>query len=117
MKDEEGGAFPATDSCSSVTWLLYLCLYSSLARYLKIRYNGFMIILHRWIHFILKLANRRNDERLLTDIINSFTLITSSQLDADEIVAFCKTYGDDYLSGFYDFTKENYFTTNLSPLL
>ena len=53
MKDEEGGAFPAMDSCSSVTWLLYLCLYSSLARYLKIRYNGFMIILHRWIHFIL----------------------------------------------------------------
>ena len=53
MKDEEGGVFLATDSCSSVTWLLSLCLYSSLARYLKIRYNGFMIILHRWIHFIL----------------------------------------------------------------
>lgn len=53
MKDEEGDVFPATDPCSSVTWLLYLCLYSSLARYLKIRYNGFMIILHRWIHFIL----------------------------------------------------------------
>ena len=53
MKDEEGGAFPAADSCLSVTWLLSLCLYSSLARYLKIRYNGFMIILHRWIHFIL----------------------------------------------------------------
>ena len=53
MKDEEGGAFPAKDPCSSVNWLLYLCLYSSLARYLKIRYNGFMIILHRWIHFIL----------------------------------------------------------------
>ena len=70
MKDEEGGAvspdrswenaaqgkgdaFPVTDSCSPVIWLLCLCFYSSLARYLKIRYNGCMIILHRWIHFIL----------------------------------------------------------------
>lgn len=68
----------------------------------------------RWIHFILKLANRRNDERLLTDIINSFTFITSSELDADEIVAFCRTYGDDYLSGFYDFTKENDLLTKLA---
>ncbi len=23
MKDEEGGAFPATDPCSSVNWLFY----------------------------------------------------------------------------------------------
>lgn len=61
----------------------------------------------RWIHYILKLANRRNDERLLTEVINSFMLITSSNLNVEEIVACCKTFGDDYLSGFFDYTKDN----------
>ena len=67
----------------------------------------------RWIHYILKFANRRNDERILLDVINSFSIIASIDIDIDEIVAFCKTYGDEYLLGFYDFVKDNKFITPL----
>ena len=71
----------------------------------------------RWIHFILKLANRRNDERLLKDVINSFALFSSSEIDMDELVALCKTYGEDYLSGFYDFAKERNLLGTISSSL
>lgn len=71
----------------------------------------------RWIHFILKLANRRNDERLLKDVINSFALLSSAEIDMDELVALCKTYGEDYLSGFYDFAKEGNLLGTISTSL
>ncbi len=71
----------------------------------------------RWIHFILKLSNRRNDERLLKDVINSFALFSSSEIDMDELVALCKTYGEDYLSGFYDFAKERNLLGTISSSL
>lgn len=60
----------------------------------------------RWIHFMLKLANRRNDERILLEVINSFNNISDIILDINEIVAICKTNGDDYLDGFYAFVKQ-----------
>lgn len=35
----------------------------------------------------------------------------------DELVALCKTYGEDYLSGFYDFAKERNLLGTISSSL
>lgn len=71
----------------------------------------------RWIHFILKLANRRNDEKILNEVINSFALFSSFEIDMEELVALCKTYAEDYLSGFLNFVNERNLLNQLTKSL
>lgn len=68
----------------------------------------------RWIHYCLKLANRRNDERLLSEVVNCYKALANEEINIEEMLSMSKTYGDDLLSGFYECIKE---TSILAPLI
>lgn len=64
------------------------------------RKDEFENLLIRWIHFTLRLANRRTDEKLLIEVVNCLNNIMSFSIDVEEIIAVSKTSGEDYLTGF-----------------
>lgn len=71
------------------------------------RKDEFENLFIRWIHFTLKLANRRTEERLLSEVVNCLKNIDDFHLDVDEIIAISKTNGEDYLTGFCSFLQQH----------
>lgn len=60
-----------------------------------------------FLHNLLRLSNKRNDEKLLSEVINTFEYINQSSgvLNKEEIVAWCESHDGDYLKGFYNAIK------------
>ncbi|WP_433708696.1 ATP-dependent helicase [Paenibacillus illinoisensis] len=61
-----------------------------------------------FLHTLLRLANKRNDEKYLGEVINTFEYINqhSENLNKEEIIAWCESHDGDYLKGFYNAIKD-----------
>ncbi|PYE49276.1 ATP-dependent helicase [Paenibacillus barcinonensis] len=61
-----------------------------------------------FLHTLLRLANKRNDEKFLGEVISTFEYINrlSENLDKEAIIAWCESNDGDYLKGFYNAIKD-----------
>lgn len=55
-----------------------------------------------WLHLVLKLANKRSDEKILNETICKFERFTGYRCESDKIIAWSKSSNDDYLKGYYN---------------
>lgn len=86
------------------------------------RKNQFESAHFYWLHSILRLANKRNDEKYLTEVTTSFEYITDLSVNTDEVMALSNASDGDYLRGFYRYIENkgiegNYLRTILIYLI
>jgi DNA helicase II / ATP-dependent DNA helicase PcrA len=69
-----------------------------------------------WMHSLLRLANKRNDEKYLDQVVSSFETFTNQKIDKDEVIAWSESRDGDYLKGYYNLMStfkfdDNYLTS------
>lgn len=65
------------------------------------RKNEFESPLIFWMHSILRLANKRNDNNYLNEVTSSFEILTEEKISTEQIVAMSEAADGDFLKGFY----------------
>jgi DNA helicase-2/ATP-dependent DNA helicase PcrA len=52
------------------------------------------------VHYILRLANKRNDKKFLNKVVLNFNSLTGNFINTDEIIAWSRAKDGDYLRGY-----------------
>jgi DNA helicase-2/ATP-dependent DNA helicase PcrA len=64
------------------------------------RKNEFESVQVSLVHYILRLANKRNDKKFLNRLVLNFNSLTDNFINTEEIIAWSRATDGDYLRGF-----------------
>jgi len=74
------------------------------------RKNEFESAQVSWLHYILRLANKRNDKKFLNKVVSNFGVLTELNINVEEVVAWSKATDGDYLRGFLNSVRDGALT-------